>query len=27
LLWFTGCIAYGYGFWRQHAGFKFRQSE
>jgi hypothetical protein len=26
LLWFTGCIAYGYGFWR-HAGFRFRQSE
>lgn len=23
LLWFTGCIAYGYGFWRQHSGFRF----
>jgi len=25
LLWFTGFIAYGYGFWRQHAGFSFRR--
>jgi hypothetical protein len=25
LLWFTGCIAYGYGFLRQHMGFKLHQ--